>query len=138
MKKTLLALGVILAVAIACQVNDPETLPLTPSEVNSPPVLDDVFSVVEKPAAFPGGTEAWKTFIQENLKKSKIDTKGRVFASFIVDKAGALHNIELTRGIGGAADEAVLELLKKSPNWQVAKQRGQKVNSRMQVAITFE
>lgn len=137
MKKTLLALGVILAVAIACQVNDPDLLPETRSEVNTPATLDNIFMVVEESATFPGGKEAWKTFVEENLIQPESDAQGRVFASFIVDKTGTLHDIRLIRGIGEGADEAVLDLLKKSPNWLAGKQRGQAVNSRMTVRIQF-
>jgi hypothetical protein len=137
MKKTIISLGVILAVAIACQVNEPETTPETPGATSEAALEGEIFTVAEKPTAFPGGKEAWATFIQENLVIPDSNPQGKVFATFVVDKEGALHDIKLIRGIGKGADEAVIALLNKSPKWEVAEQRGQKVNMRMQVAIQF-
>lgn len=137
MKKTLLCLGALLAIAIACQVNEPDTTPELEDETSSVAELDEIFLIPEVKATFPGGNQAWATFVEENLTIPEADPQGRVFASFVVDKAGALHDVKLIRGIGSGADEAVLELLKKSPDWQAATQRGRAVNSRMNIVIKF-
>ncbi len=137
MKKTLLSLGVILALAIACQVNETDTSPDLAEETSSSAALEDIFLVVEEPATFPGGTEAWKAFVEENLIVPEGDPQGRVFATVVVDKQGVLHDIQLIRGIGNGADEAVVELLKKSPDWLAGKQRGKVVNSRLALTIQF-
>ncbi|GAB5527440.1 MAG: hypothetical protein Roseis2KO_53120 [Roseivirga sp.] len=137
MKKTLLSLGVILAVAIACQVNEPDTSPDLLEETSSSADLEDIYLVVEEPATFPGGNSAWKTFIEENLIVPESDPQGRVFATVVIDKQGAVHDIQLIRGIGQGADEAVVELLKKSPAWLAAKQKGKVVNSRLALTIQF-
>lgn len=137
MKKTLIALGTILAVAIACQVNNPDTQPEVIEEASKAPLDGPIFTVVEEPAVFPGGKEAWKAFIAANLVIPETDPQGKVFAAFVVDKEGELHDIKLIRGIGKMADEAVVDLLKKSPLWQAAKQRGKTVNSRMAISVQF-
>ncbi|MCE7995116.1 MAG: hypothetical protein HEP71_24265 [Roseivirga sp.] len=137
MKKTLLALGTILAVAIACQVNNPDTQPEVVEEATKAPLVGPVYSVVEETAVFPGGKDAWNAFISENLITPDNSPQGRVYAAFVVDKAGVLHDIKLIRGIGGGADEAVVALLEKSPSWQAGKQRGEAVNSKMVVAVQF-
>lgn len=141
MKKTLLAIGAMVALVIACQVNTPDTTPdindVASATDEEAPKLDPIFTVVEEPATFPGGKEAWNAFIAANLTIPEANPQGRVFASFVTDTEGAIHDIQLIRGIGYGADEAVVELLKKSPNWEAAKQRGREVNARMQVVIQF-
>lgn len=137
MKKTLLAIGVLLAVAIACQVNEADTTLETPETAPVSVDLNPIFIEVEQPAAFPGGKTAWKAFLEQNLVIPESDPQGKVFVSFIVDKEGAIHDIQLIRGIGSGADEAVVELLKKSPNWEAGKQRGKEVNVRMGLAVKF-
>lgn len=137
MKKTLLSLGVILALAIACQVNETDTTPELSEEAIASEVLENILLVVDEPATFPGGTKAWKAFIEENLIVPEGDPQGRVFATVVVDKQGVLHNIQLIRGIGSGADEAVVELLKKSPDWLAGKDEGKVVNSRIALTIQF-
>lgn len=137
MKKTLISLGVILAVAIACQVNEPDSTPDLENEPSAIAETDEIFLLTEEKATFPGGNEAWASFVEQNLIVPESAPQGRVFASFVVSKEGAIRDIQLIRGIGSGADEAVVELLKKSPDWQAGRQSGLAVNSRMNVVIKF-
>lgn len=138
MKKSILALGVLLAVVIACQVNEADIILETPETAPVSVDLNPIFTVVEQPAIFPGGKTAWKAFLEQNLVVPESDPQGKVFVSFVVDKEGAIHDIQLIRGIGSGADEAVVELLKKSSNWEAGKQRGQLVNTRITIQVEFK
>ena len=103
---------------------------------------EEIFLVVEEQASFKGGMSAWASHVKENLEypeqAKRLGIEGRVFLSFIVDKHGSLSNIQLVKGIGAGCDQAALNMLKASPDWLAAKQRGRNVNSRMQVAVTFK
>lgn len=103
---------------------------------------EEIFLIVEEQASFKGGTGAWASYVNNSLKypeqAKRLGIEGRVYLSFIVDKQGSLSNIQLVKGIGAGCDQAALNMLKASPNWLAAKQRGRSVNSKMQLAVTFK
>lgn len=104
-------------------------------------VADKVFMIVEEQASFPGGQAAWNKFLKKNLEyprqAKRMGIEGAVYLSFIVNKQGAISDIEVMRGIGGGCDEEAVRVLKESPNWNPGKQRGNPVKSRMQFRIVF-
>ena len=103
---------------------------------------EEIFLVVEEHASFKGGTAAWAAHVKENLtypeQAKRLGVEGRVFLSFIVDKNGRLSDAQIVKGIGAGCDQVALNMLKASPDCLAGKQRGKKVNSRMQVAATFK
>lgn len=105
-------------------------------------VAEQVFLVVEEQAAFPGGPSEWTKFLRKNLKyprqATRMGIEGKVFLSFIVDKEGAISDIQVIRGIGGGCDEEAKRVLESSPRWSPGKQRGRAVKSRMQIQIVFK
>lgn len=105
-------------------------------------VAEEIFMVVEEQAAFPGGQKAWSKFLKKNLNYPKqaqrMGIEGRVFLSFVVDKAGAISDIAVVRGIGGGCDQEAIRVLEKSPKWSPGKQRGRAVKSRMSIQILFK
>jgi protein TonB len=107
------------------------------------PPGDKIFVVVEQEAMFPGGNEAWMSFLQKHLK-SNIGEKNkapkgryRVVAKFIVNKEGKVTNITVESNNGFGMEEEVVRVLQKSPNWLPAQQSGKKVNAYRRQPITF-
>lgn len=98
---------------------------------------DKVFTIVEHQAK-PGN---FYKFLKKNLKyprqAKRMGIEGKVFVSFIVDTDGSITNIELVRGIGGGCDEEAIRILKNSPKWEPAKQRGVPVKQRMTFPVRF-
>jgi protein TonB len=85
------------------------------------------------PAAFPGGSEAWKKFLEKRLHSGvALDhgaPRGRytVTVSYKIDTTGKLTEIEILQDPGYGTIIDVISALKKSPLWIPATMNGRKV-----------
>jgi protein TonB len=102
---------------------------------------DDVFVCrVPMEAEFPGGLDAWRQFLQQNLTypeaaiEKEID--GTVIVQFEVCTDGALCNIKAIYGPDELKQNAI-EVFKKSPKWIPAKDYGYNVTSYKKQPIIF-
>lgn len=104
--------------------------------------VDEVFTIVEESASFPGGYAAWGKFLQKQLKyprqAQRMGIEGRVFVQFIVERDGSLTDIQVVKGIGAGADEEAIRVLKNSPKWKPGKQRGKPVRQKYIQNIQFK
>lgn len=114
-------------------------------DIEEPPaieVVEEIFTIVEEFPSFPGGWEAFYTFVRDNLKYPnaalRMGIEGKVFVQFVVDKTGNISQVEVVRGIGGGCDEEAVRVLKKCPPWIPGKQRGREVKVRMSLPINFQ
>ena len=92
-------------------------------------------------AKYPGGSEAFKKFVKENLRypKEALNNKieGSVFLKYEVNEKSDIHNITVVNGIGYGCDEEakrIISLLKYSQ----VKNRGMKVNTKFRISIHFK
>ncbi len=103
---------------------------------------DEIFQIVENPATFKGGVQAFYAYVQKNLKypsqAQRMGMEGRVFVEFVVGKDGKITDVKVLRGIGAGCDEEAVRVLKNSPAWNPGKQRGRPVRQRMVLPITFK
>ncbi|WP_421763721.1 energy transducer TonB [Ekhidna sp.] len=110
-----------------------------PMKVDIP---DDPFIVVEDMPEFPGGENALLSFIAKNIKYPKraarMGIEGRVTATFIIDRDGAITDIKIIRGIGAGCDEEAIRVLKLLPKFSPGKQRGVPVKVQMQLPVNFK
>lgn len=100
-----------------------------------------VFDVVDEMPQFPGGTEALMTYLNDNVKypaeavaKKK---QGRVVVAFVVDKTGHVCEPKVVRGVDPQLDQEALRVVSKMPDWTPGKQKGEAVNVRFNVPISF-
>lgn len=108
--------------------------------------IDDSKEVtfVSLQARFPGGTDAWRRFLEKNLNRDEPVINGAapgsrltVIVSFIVDKEGNVSEVRAENDPGyGTAAEAV-RVIKRGPKWTPAEQNGRKVIYRQRQSITF-
>jgi len=101
-----------------------------------------VLADVEKLPEFPGGIEAFYKFIGKNFKtptavgKNKIE--GKTYMQFIIEKDGTLSDIITLKDAGyGIGDEAI-RVLKLSPKWIAATQKGKAVRVMYSLPITVQ
>ncbi len=81
----------------------------------------NVTELTEKPE-FPGGMEKFYTFIGENYKTpTQPNLKGKVYATFIIEKDGRLTDIKTLKYIGHGTAEETIRVLKLSPKWTPGK-----------------
>lgn len=103
---------------------------------------DEVFTIVEQPAEPVGGMVNFYQFVASNmrypLEARQSMAQGKVYIQFIVDIDGSLIEITPVKGIGFGCDEEAVRVVKSSPKWNPAKQRGKKVKQRIILPITFK
>lgn len=94
-------------------------------------------------AEFPGGKEAWQTYLVENIK-TKVPLKNKapngtyqVIIRFIVDKNGKISNMEPETNLGYGMEEEIMRVLKKSPKWSPMILLGKFENAYRRQPITF-
>lgn len=88
--------------------------------------------IIIKNAQFPGGNEAWLSFLKANLKSPVSLNMGQteiVVARFTVSSKGEISNIEIIKSAGKTFDNVVIKLIKKMPNWTPQLQNGKPTES---------
>ena len=91
-----------------------------------------VFTFVQQMPAFPGGDEAFRSFVADNYvyppRAKENQTEGRVIIQFVVDETGDVGEFKILRDIGdGCADAAIAAIKKSSKKWAPGKQNGKSV-----------
>ncbi|HSD13273.1 MAG TPA: energy transducer TonB [Flavobacterium sp.] len=95
-------------------------------------------SLVEITPKFPGGIAKFFTFFNTNFKfpdDIEEDFKGKVMATFIIEKNGSLSDIRILRNSGYNNDKETIRVLKKSPKWIPGEQNGKKVRTQFTIPI---
>ena len=94
-----------------------------------------------KKAEYPGGSEALKKFIKNNLSYPKEalmhGVEGSVFLRYEVNEEGKVRSVSVISGLGYGCDkeaERIIRLLKYSQ----VKNRGMKVNTKFKLTIHFK
>lgn len=102
---------------------------------------DDVYSLVEEAAQFPGGQTEMLKYLQTNLQypeEAKAnDVHGRVIVSFIVEKDGSLSNVKVMKSLGSGCDEEAIRLVNSMPKWKPGKNGGKEVRARITIPVSF-
>jgi TonB-dependent SusC/RagA subfamily outer membrane receptor len=102
-----------------------------------------IFIKMEKEPEFPGGTVAWQSFLQRNLKASVPTDKGApsgsytVTVQFIVDIQGNVSSIVPLTKHGYGMEEEVVRLIKTVSKWMPGVQNGHNVNAYKKQNVTF-
>ena len=102
---------------------------------------NQIFTVVEVMPEFPGGQGALLKFLATNVRYPESAVKngieGRVSCSFVVGKDGAISEAEVIRGVSPELNEEALRVINSMPVWSPGKQRGEAVNVKYTVPVTF-
>lgn len=145
MKKAFATLALIITGILSYAQNDtPPPVPDMPSppkiKINTDSVI---FERVEIEASFPGGENAWREFLQKNLRpETPLDFGAptgtyTIVIQFVVDKEGKLSEFKPLTKYGYGMENEVIRILKKSPLWQPANQDGRKVKAYRHQPVTF-
>jgi TonB family protein len=102
---------------------------------------NEIFTVVEQNAEYPGGQAEMGKFLAKNLRypieAQKNEQQGKVFLKFVVDTEGEISNIKVLKSAGSGMDEEAIRVVSKMPTWVSALQNGKKVNSEFVLPIEF-
>ena len=108
----------------------------TPVEQNP-----EYFDVVEQMPEFPGGAQALFGFVAKNIHYPKAaedaGIQGRVIVTFVVMKDGSIGEVKVAKGVSPELDEEAVRCVKSMPKWKPGMQRGQAVNVKFTMPISF-
>jgi len=102
-----------------------------------------VFTIAEVSPHFTGGDDAWKKYLQKNIKPlTPVDegwSEGTyvVIVKFIVLTDGSVIDVTTENYKGTKTALHCIEVIKNAPKWQPAIQNGHKVKAYKRQAITF-
>jgi hypothetical protein len=103
-----------------------------------------VFSKVDVEASFPGGDNAWKTYLQKNLRPDIPQENGAplgfytVIVKFVVGADGNLADIQSATNWGYGMEKEVIRIIQNSGKWLPAMQNGRPVNAYRRQPVSFQ
>jgi TonB family protein len=99
------------------------------------------FVTIDQQPTFQGGMDKFYEYLSKSVKYPKEavakNIQGKVFLSFIVEKDGALSNINVDRKLGAGTDEEAVRVLAESPKWIPGKIAGKPVRVKYNIPINF-
>ena len=102
---------------------------------------DEVYIIVEQMPEFPGGEEALRNFVTNNINypetASKKGIHGRVYVCFIINKDGSVINARVVRSIDSSLDAEALRIVKAMPKWTPGQHKGHPVKVSYTLPINF-
>lgn len=117
-------------------------LPAFQAEAQEKDKKDDVFYVVDELPVFPGGEEALRNWLSENIRypeEAKADSiQGKVYVTFVINEQGKVTETKLARGASPALDKEALRVVKEMPVWKPGKHKGKEVKVSFTVPIDFK
>ena len=125
----------------------PITLTMHPVGVGGGPaaagveVVSGLLNLADEQPAYPGGVEAYRTYLLQNVRYPEVakakNVSGDVFVSFVVDEAGRILDAEVAKGIGAGCDEEALRLVRLMPWWTPGRLAGKPVRVPATLRIRF-
>lgn len=103
---------------------------------------NNVYSVPEVLPVFPGGSQAMKRFLVDNLHYPVIAAEngiqGKAVCSFIVNKDGSISDVVVVRSAGDPSlDKEAVRLIKSMPKWTAGTIKGKPVRVKLSAPVTF-
>ena len=100
-----------------------------------------LYTACDKMPEFNGGNidmRIWfNTQLQDPLEARDALVQGTISASFIVTDSGTIRNIQLENTLGYGCDEAVVDMLKKMPNWKPGFENDVAVDVKIELPFVF-
>ena len=102
-----------------------------------------IHDAVEEMPEFNGGQLAMMEFLMNNMKYPQAAVKakqqGKAVVGFVIRKDGTVSDVHITKSAGYAVlDEEAIRVVKAMPAWKPGKQKGEPVNVKYSVPITFK
>ena len=107
------------------------------------PKVEQVFTVVEQPASYPGGEAELLKWIANNLQYPPMaiedNAQGRVVVRFVVEKDGRIGHVEVARGRHPELDKEAVRVVKSiKTRFIPGKNNGQPVRQWFTLPIVFK
>ena len=109
-----------------------------------PKPVDDqkIFKVVQQMPSFPGGDAALMSWIGKNIRYPALaeenHIEGRVVLQFVVEKDGAITDVQIVKGVDPSLDKEAMRVVKSMPHWLPGKQNGTPVRVKYTFPVMFK
>lgn len=102
---------------------------------------DMIHTIVEQMPSFPGGDNALKAYLSNNLryppKAEENGIHGRVTCQFVIERDGSITDARVVRGVDPDLDREALRVIKSMPKFYPGHQNGKAVRVRYTMPIIF-
>ena len=104
----------------------------------TPEAIEEIHNFVEEMPQFKGDI---MLFLSKNIKypalAQELGLQGKVICQFVVDRNGAIENVEVVRGIDKSLDNEAVRVIKSMPNWKPGRMNGRTVKVKYTLPIYF-
>ena len=102
----------------------------------------EIYTIVEVPAEFPGGTREMVKFLSQNIdypnKAQENNIAGTVVLRFVVNKDGSVSDVVVLKKVSPSIDEEALRVVNSMPDWSPGYQRGKAVACYFTLPLHFK
>ncbi|WP_300602621.1 energy transducer TonB [Niabella sp.] len=104
---------------------------------------DSLYSREDKDASFPGGLNAWASYLTRTLDAAVPIRKGafpgqyRVIIQFVIDKEGNISDIKALTNNGYGMEDEAIRVIRNSGKWIPAQQYGRAIKAYRKQPIIF-
>ena len=100
-----------------------------------------VFEMVEQMPKYPGGMDAMFQYFSRTIKYPVVaqegKVEGQVIVQMVINKEGQVTNTKVVKSVSPELDAEAIRIISGMPKWEPGMQRGQTVNVRYTLPITF-
>lgn len=96
---------------------------------------EPVLYKVDKYPQYTGGFEAFIKYLKKNLHAGT--EKGRVIATFVVEKDGSITGINIIRSFSEESKAEAIRVIKLMPKWKPGMDKGKVVRVQYTIPISF-
>ena len=104
--------------------------------------VQPVFMFVEQMPEFPGGENALRTFLGQNIRYPEAEAsqniQGRVIIRFVVTQDGSIDSVTVLRGVSAGLDKEAVRVVKMLPKFKPGMQQGKRVMVYYNLPIVFK
>lgn len=117
---------------------DPWGQPMAEKVYNPEPLANIIYTRAQTMPQVPGGERALVRTIRDKVTDpSGKDVKGKVTASFVVEKNGDLTDVKVIDGKSGPIDQQVVDVIKSTSPWQPGADKGVPVRVQVRLPVQF-
>ena len=115
--------------------------PPPPMEVDAGEQVFQMFDVQTAPQ-YPGGEDSLARYLIRNLKYPRVAAEngiqGMTVLKFVIERDGAISNVNLVRDIGGGCGQEAKRLVEAMPKWTPGLKNGKSVRVQYQIPVRFK
>lgn len=109
--------------------------------IEEPEEEEEVFTIVETMPQFPGGDDALRKFLADNIRYPTLaqenGIQGKVVVEFIIGKDGGVYDITVSRSVENSLDKEALRVVGLMPKWIPGKKNGKNVKVKYFLPVMF-